>query len=80
MDTNTGKVYEGNEEIEKAKEEGKQVVELPCKPTPDCGKCFGRGAIKSWGTEWIYGACPRCYPEHPKKAVTFKQHLKRVKI
>mgnify|MGYP003604249362 CR=1 FL=1 len=77
MNVDTGKYYEG-EEVEKAMERGENLVELPCKPAPDCPKCRGVGTLRSWGTPWKYGACPKCYPDHEKKAVSFKQRLLRV--
>lgn len=76
MNIDTGKLYVGDE-VDKAKARGEVLVELPCKPSPDCRKCLGRGTLKSWGTAWKYGACPKCYPEHPNKAVSFKEHLYR---
>ena len=77
MSVDTGKYYEG-EEVAKAMDRGEMLVELPCKPKPGCKVCRGRGTVKSWGTPWKYGACPKCYPDHPNKAVSFKQHLLRI--
>jgi len=74
MNSETGSYYEGAA-VKKAKERGEQLIELPCKPTPDCSCCRGKGAKKSWGTSYAYGACPVCYPDHPQKAQTFNRYL-----
>ena len=78
MNVDTGKVYEGYE-VAKAAERGEVLVELPCKPAPGCRACLGAGTLKSWGTPWKYGACPKCFPDHPNKAVSFKARLARVR-
>lgn len=78
MDSNTGKILNDEKEIQEALDRGAELIELEAKPSPNCHKCFGRGALKSWGTPYRYGACPVCYPAHPKKAVSFKQHLKKL--
>ncbi len=77
MNTDTGKVYEGAE-VEKAKERGEPLVELPSKPLPGCHVCKGSGTKKSWGTPYRYGACPKCFPDHPQKARSFGNHLRHL--
>ena len=75
MNTDTGKVYEGAEVVG-AEARGEPLVELPGKPIPGCHVCRGRGTKKSWGTPFRYGACPRCFPDHPQKAKSFGSHLR----
>lgn len=77
MNVDNGKLYVGDE-VAEAKARGENLAELPCKPTPNCKVCRGGGTMKSWGTPYKYGACPKCYPEHPQKAVSFKQRLLRI--
>ncbi len=82
MDTRTGQVFEATTEdlnvIRKAMDpsDTDRFQPLEFKPNPDCKRCKGGGTIKSWGTKYKYGACPKCYPDHPQKAASFKQHLK----
>jgi hypothetical protein len=47
------------------------IIELPGKPIAGCHVCRGRGVKKSWGTPHRVGACPRCFPDHPMKAMPF---------
>jgi hypothetical protein len=47
------------------------IIELPGKPIAGCHVCRGRGVKKSWGTPYRVGACPRCFPDHPMKAMPF---------
>ncbi|MCX7010256.1 MAG: hypothetical protein NTY53_23960 [Kiritimatiellaeota bacterium] len=74
MNTDTGAVYQ-DKEVDKAKARGEPLVELPYAPLSGCSKCLGRGTLKSWGTAWKFGACPKCYPDHAMKAQSFAKHL-----
>lgn len=81
MDTRTGQVFEATKEqlgtvrTVLAPDDPGRFVELPSKPYPECNVCKGRGTKKSWGTAWAYGACPKCFPDHPQKARSFSAHL-----
>jgi len=82
MDTRTGQVFEATQDevnvlrktLDSADEDRFQPLEF--KPSPDCKTCRGDGTIRSWGTKYRFGACPKCYPNHPQKAVSFKERLK----
>lgn len=75
MNPETGEVYRGAE-VAAAVERGETVVELPGSPVPGCHVCRGHGTKKSWGTPYKFGACPKCYPDHPMKAMSFGHHLR----
>ena len=81
MDTRTGQVFEATKEESEtlrrvlAANDPGRFVDLPSKPLPECNVCRGRGTKKSWGTEYAWGACPKCYPDHPQKARPFRAHL-----
>ena len=79
MNTDTGKVYNGEEEVEAARARGERLVELPWKPTPGCHVCKGEGTKKSWGTAYKFGACPKCYPDHEQRAAPFSAYLALIK-
>lgn len=53
-------------------------VELTGEPVPGCHVCRGSGIRKSWGTPYKFGACPRCFPDHPQRAREFghKDHVR----
>jgi hypothetical protein len=75
MNTDTGKVYEGEAAINAAKKRGEPLADLPYKPDPYCKLCRGAGTVRSWGTPNKYGACGECYPDHPQKARSFTAYL-----
>jgi hypothetical protein len=83
MDSQTGQIFKAtDEELELFEKrlgsgEGKRFFNLPHKGDPECGKCKGRGTVKSYGTRYAYAPCPKCFPNHGIKAVSFKEHLKR---
>jgi len=75
MNVDTGKVYEGEDDVAAAVKRGEHLVELPHKADPACRLCKGKGGVRSYGTLFRYGVCPACYPDHPQKAVTWKKHI-----
>jgi hypothetical protein len=76
VNIDTGQVLHG-EDIEKARKAGSRIVELPCKPNTDCSVCRGKGAVRSYG-DMPYAPCPRCYPNHAIRFVSFEQHLRGI--
>ena len=85
MDCRTGQVFVVDDEahlksVQKAldPEDTGRFAELDHKADPECPRCRGRGSLKSWGTTYPFGVCPRCYPDHPQKAVSFKDRLRRI--
>lgn len=79
MNEQTGAYYEGTE-VAEAQERGEVLTALPYKPQQGCRCCKSRGTKRSWGTTWLFGACPKCYPDHPRKSVLFAQYLRNTMI
>lgn len=84
MDSQTGQVFKAtDEELELFETRlgfggKKRFFALPYKANPECVKCKGRGTVKSYGTKYDYVPCPKCFPDHEIKGVSFKEHLKRM--
>ncbi len=64
------------EGIREAFARNERLIELPAKADPDCNVCKGKATVRSYGTAYRFGACPKCYPDHQFKARTFKQYMK----